>query len=122
MSPLVASKLPRSHAVHAFNALQHDVVGFELIRLGAAWDPVGTNRASIPTILALIHSPAVFELWLKDIESAWDDIDITSPGDEFDEEARKLTRASMRAEQVERISQMVGRLHSATCGVSPPRQ
>jgi len=113
MSPLVVSKLPRGPAVRAYTALQHDIVGYELIRLGAAWDPVGTDRASIPTILALMDSPAAFGIWLKDLESAWDDVDIASNGGEFDEEVRKLARTSMRAEQVERIPQIIGRLHSA---------
>ena len=34
---------------------------FEIIRLCALWDPPGTDRESIPTIIALLNEPALLD-------------------------------------------------------------
>ena len=60
-SPDMSAQIPRSFAVHAFNQFQRSMHLFEIIRLGALWDPSGTDRESIPTIVELFNEPALVE-------------------------------------------------------------
>ena len=60
-SPKMSAQIPRSFAAHAFNQFQRSMHLFEIIRLCALWDPPGTDRESIPTIVELFNEPALVE-------------------------------------------------------------
>jgi hypothetical protein len=60
-SPKMSAQITRSFAAHAFNQFQRSMHLFEIIRLGALWDPSGTDRESIPTIVELFDEPALVE-------------------------------------------------------------
>ena len=57
----LTEQIPRSYAAHAFNQVQRSMHLFEIIRLCALWDPPGTDRESIPTIVELFNEPALIE-------------------------------------------------------------
>jgi hypothetical protein len=65
-SPMLSSQIPRSYAAHAFNAFQQSTHLYELVRLCAVWDKPGTDRESIPTILALLGKPEIIEKLVQD--------------------------------------------------------
>jgi hypothetical protein len=65
-SPKLAGQIPRSHAAHAFNQFQRSMHLFETIRLCALWDPPGTDRESIPTIVELFNDPALVDQIARD--------------------------------------------------------
>jgi hypothetical protein len=60
-SPKLAGQIPRSYAAHAFNQFQRSMHLFEIVRLCALWDPPGTDRESIPTIIELFNEPALVD-------------------------------------------------------------
>ena len=60
-SDALARQIPRSFAAHAFNQFQMSMHLFEVVRLCALWDPVREDRESIPTILALVNTPALID-------------------------------------------------------------
>jgi hypothetical protein len=65
-SPKLSGQIPRSHAAHAFNQFQRSMHLFEIIRLCALWDPPGTDRESIPTIVELFNEPALVDQIARD--------------------------------------------------------
>jgi hypothetical protein len=65
-SPMLSSQIPRSYAAHAFNAFQQSMHLYELVRLCAIWDKPGTDRESIPTILALLGRSEIIEKLVQD--------------------------------------------------------
>src|SRR5262249_38071459 len=60
-SPKMSAQIPRSFAAHAFNQFQRSMHLFEIIRLCGLWDPSGTDRESIPTMVELFDEPALVE-------------------------------------------------------------
>jgi AbiU2 len=65
-SPKLAGRIPRSYAAHAFNQFQRSMHLFEIVRLCALWDPPGTDRESIPTIIELFSEPALVDQIARD--------------------------------------------------------
>jgi len=65
-SPKLAGQIPRSYAAHAFNQFQRSMHLFEIVRLCALWDPPGTDRESIPTIIELFNEPALVDQIARD--------------------------------------------------------
>jgi hypothetical protein len=65
-SPKLAEQIPRSHAAHAFNQFRSSMHLFEIIRLCALWDPPGTERESIPTIVQFFNAPAIVDQMARD--------------------------------------------------------
>jgi hypothetical protein len=62
----LSEQIPRSYAAHAFNQFQRSMHLFEIVRLCALWDPPGTDRESIPTIIELFNEPALIALIADD--------------------------------------------------------
>lgn len=75
LSPTVTDRIPRSYGAVSFASLQHDLVGFQLLRMCAAWDGEGEKRASdkasIPIILRLMDDPKTLSLWHGEVENWW---------------------------------------------------
>jgi hypothetical protein len=67
-SPKMSAQIPRPFAAHAFNQCQRSMHLFEIIRLCALWDPPGTDRESIPTIVELFNEPALVEQIARDAQ------------------------------------------------------
>jgi hypothetical protein len=65
-SPKMSAQIPRPFAAHAFNQCQRSMHLFEIIRLCALWDPPGTDRESILTIVELFNEPALVEQIARD--------------------------------------------------------
>lgn len=53
-SPALAQQIPRSRAGRAFNQFQSSMHMFEVLRLAAIWDRPGSDRCSIPSVVAMI--------------------------------------------------------------------
>src|SRR5438876_10490852 len=53
-SPTLRSQIPTSYAANAFIVFRHGLHQFEIVRLCALWDSVGTEKENIPTIIELI--------------------------------------------------------------------
>jgi hypothetical protein len=60
-SQKLTQQIPPSYAAHAYNQFQRSMHLFEIIRLCALWDPLGTDRESIPTIVELFNEPELIE-------------------------------------------------------------
>ena len=75
LSPTVTDRIPRSSGAVSFATLKHDLVGFQLLRMCAAWDGEGEKRASdkasIPIILRLVDDPKTLSLWHGEVENRW---------------------------------------------------
>ena len=60
-SKQLSGQIPRSFAAHTFNRFQESMHSYEIMRLCALWDMPGTDRISLPTVLALLEVPGTME-------------------------------------------------------------
>ncbi len=57
-SPVLASQIPKSFAANAFNQFQWCSLNYEILRACSLWDNPREDRASIPTLVALVNDAA----------------------------------------------------------------
>ena len=112
-SPKLAGQIPRSHAAHAFNQFQRSMHLFEIIRLCALWDPPGTDRESIPTIVKLFNVPAVVDQIARDRYDRYAKHESADLGSDPEfatayREAWKKDRAAAAQEAEQRLRQRLG--------------
>ncbi len=69
-TPILANQIPRSYAANAFTVFQWSSLNYEILRACAIWDNPRKDRASIPTILALMEEPACLAIVEKEL--GWD--------------------------------------------------
>jgi len=65
-SDTLSRQIPRSHAAHAFNEMQRSMHYYFLVRLSAIWDKPSNDRASIPSVRALIDKQEVRDQIVND--------------------------------------------------------
>jgi len=110
-SPKMSAQIPRSFAAHAFNQFQRSMHLFEIIRLCALWDPPGTDRESIPTIVELFNEPALVEQIARETHDLYANeaqpADPDASGDPEDVAARKAWWTKDRTIFAEEAAQQV---------------
>ena len=52
---VLSAQIPRSRAANAFNCFRESLFKIEIVRLCALWDKPSADRASIPSIFALLN-------------------------------------------------------------------